>query len=188
MSRKLHVVIASTRPARMGPSVAQWFAQVAQEQGDFAVEVVDLAEVNLPLFNETAHPSTGQYEHEATKRWSAKVQEGDAFVFVTPEYNFMPPPALVNALDYLVQEWHYKPCAFVSYGGMSGGVRAVQMAKQLVTTLKMMPMVEAVALPMAWEKLDAQGHFQGDEGNAAAAKTMLAELARWTDALKTLRA
>jgi NADPH-dependent FMN reductase len=70
---------------------------------------------------------------------SATVDEADAFVFVTPEYNHGPPASLVNALSYLHHEWHYKPVGFVSYGGVSAGTRSVEMTKQIVTTLKMMP-------------------------------------------------
>ena len=78
----------------------------------------------------------------------------DAFVFVTPEYNYAPPPALVNALNYLSREWNYAPVGFVSYGGISGGLRSVQVAKQIVTTLKMMPIPEGVPMPMVFQNLD----------------------------------
>ena len=72
----------------------------------------------------------------------------DAYAFVTPEYNYGPTPALVNAMNYVYREWNYKPCGFVSYGGLSGGVRAVQASKLQVTAVKMMPMAEGVAVPM----------------------------------------
>lgn len=185
--KKLQVIVASTRPGRIGLDVAQWFAQEAQKYAGFEVEVVDLQTMNLPLFNEAAHPRTGEYVHEATKAWSAKIAEGDAFVFVTPEYNFMPPPSLVNALDYLFSEWNYKPCAFVSYGGQTAGVRAVQVLKQMVTTLKMMPMLEGVALPMAWELLDGAGGLKVGTEMGGAAQATLAELDKWATALQSLR-
>lgn len=111
----------------------------------------------------------------------------DAYVFVTPEYNYSPPPSLTNALDFVYKEWNYKPCAFVSYGGISGALRAVQAAKMHVTTLKMMPMVEAVALPMVARQFDEQGHFVEADGNAAAANGVLDELQRWAAALQPLR-
>ena len=113
----------SRRP-RKGPAVAAWFEQVAREQGKFEVEPIDLKAVNLPLLDEPEHPRLRRYKHEHTKAWSATVQRADAFVFVTPEYNFSMPPSLVNAVDYLVHEWNYKPVGFVSYGGVSGGLRA----------------------------------------------------------------
>lgn len=183
---KLHVIICSTRPSRQGHLVGQWFSDFAKAEGSFEVELVDLAEVNLPLFNESSHPRLQKYEHEHTKQWSAKVSEADAFVFVTPEYNFNPPPSFVNAIDYLVREWAYKPAAFVSYGGISGGLRAVQVAKGYLTTLNMMPIPDAVVLP-AFTKQIEDGAFQATEANEAAAKVLLGELHKWAGALATLR-
>ncbi|RYG47148.1 NADPH-dependent oxidoreductase [bacterium] len=150
--------------------------------------MIDLAEVGLPLFDESRHPRLRQYEHEHTKRWSAIVDSADAFVFVTPEYNFGTPPSLVNALDYLVAEWAYKPAGFVSYGGVSGALRSVQMTKNFLTTLKMMPIPEAVVLPMFTHHMNAEGVFAPPELQEKAAVTMLAELLRWTEAMKVLRA
>src|SRR3954467_4525184 len=144
---KLQVLIASTRPGRVGGKIGAWAFEAAKKHGKFDVELVDLVEVNLPIFDEPKHPRLRQYEHEHTKRWSAIVERADAFVFVTPEYNFGPPPSLLNAMDFLYVEWNYKPVAFVSYGGMSGGVRAVQVAKNTATTLKMAPLYEAVNIP-----------------------------------------
>jgi len=187
MALKLHVIICSTRPGRVGPSVARWFADYAAQQSQFDVELVDLADFNLPVYNEPRHPVTGKYEHDHTKAWSASVSKADAYVFVTPEYNFGPSPAFVNALNYVYREWNYKPCAFVSYGGASGGMRSVQSAKQLVTTLKMMPMVEAVAVPFVMNQLDDDKAFKATEPIVKAANNMLAELQRWAEALKPMR-
>jgi NAD(P)H-dependent FMN reductase len=183
---KLHVVICSTRPARKGPAIARWFAELAAGEGSFEVELVDLAEFALPVFDEPHHPRLQKYEHEHTKRWSAKVSEADAFVFVLPEYNYFAPPAFVNAVDYLVNEWAYKPAAFVSYGGISGGLRAVQSAKQLLTTLKVMPLPDGVVLPAFGQQIDGET-FNATEANAKAGVAALAELRKWAGALKTLR-
>jgi len=120
---------------------------------------------------------------------SAIVSRADAFVFVTPEYNYGSPPSLVNALDYLLREWAYKPVGFVSYGGISGGTRSVQMTKQIVTGLRMMPMVEAVNIPMFTQYIDRHTHeFKPTEVQEKASVAMLDELARWTEALAPLRA
>ena len=105
--------------------------------------LIDLADFNLPVYDEPLHPRLQKYEHAHTRAWSESVNAADAYVFVTPEYNFSAPPSsLVNALNFVYKEWNYKPAAFVSYGGVSGGLRSVQMAKQIVTALKMMPMTE----------------------------------------------
>lgn len=186
MKPELHVVIASTRPGRIGPKVAEWFAGYARQHDHFKVRLVDLADFNLPMYNEPNHPVMQQYEHDHTKAWAASVKSADAFVFVTPEYNFNPPPALVNALNYVYREWNYKPAGFVSYGGVSGGLRAVQSAKQLVTTLKMMPMVESVAMPMVTQLFDEQGEFHSNELIEHSAGQMLDEMLKWSNALMPL--
>lgn len=187
MSLKLHTIICSTRPGRVGPSVARWFHDFASQHGGFETELVDLADLDLPVYDEPLHPRLQEYEHEHTKRWSASVAAADAYVFVTPEYNYNPPPALVNALNFIYKEWNYKPCGFVSYGGVSGGLRAVQAAKLLVTTLKMMPMVEGVAVPMVASLMNEQGHFSANELIDDSAQTVLDELLRWAGALKPMR-
>lgn len=184
---KLHVIIASTRPGRIGATIGNWLYEFAVKYGNFEVELVDLADVNLPLLDEPAHPRMQQYQHEHTRRWAATVDAADAFVFVTPEYNFGPPASLINALDYLYLEWNYKPVGFVSYGGVSGGIRSVQMTKQVVTTLKMVPIVEAVVIPMFPQHIDESGAFVPNELQEKSAVEMLDELRRWADALKPLR-
>jgi NAD(P)H-dependent FMN reductase len=184
----LQVIVASTRDERKGPLIAEWFMGQARAHGQFDVELVDLREVGLPLFDEPRHPRLQQYEHEHTRRWSEVVQRADAFVFVTPEYNFSTPPSLVNALDYLVKEWAYKPAGFVSYGGVSAGLRGVQMSKQLVGALRMIPVVEAVAIPMFPQHIDAAtGVFDPGAVQAQAATAMLDELLKLANALKPLR-
>lgn len=187
MTLKLQVIICSTRPGRIGPSVAQWFHEFAREQGGFDCELVDLADFNLPVYDEPNHPRLQKYEHEHTKAWSASVARADAYVFVIPEYNFCPPPSFMNAVNYVYNEWNYKPCGFVSYGGVSGGLRSAQLAKQLVNTVKMMPMVEGVMVQMPWELLDENRAFRAGDHHTGSATTMLEELAKWAQALKTLR-
>jgi NAD(P)H-dependent FMN reductase len=187
VSLKLHTVICSTRPGRIGPSVAQWFHQFAAAKGQFQAELVDLAEFALPLYDEPKHPRLQQYEKDHTKAWAESVAAADAFVFVLPEYNFCPPPSFVNALNYVYAEWNYKPCGFVSYGGASGGLRSAQIAKQLVTTLKMMPMVESVMVQMPWEQLDEDKVLRGNPLIEKSAADMLGELAKWAQALKAMR-
>jgi NAD(P)H-dependent FMN reductase len=189
---QLLVVIASTRPGRVGLPVGRWFEDAAKRHGKFDVRLADLAEVNLPIFNEPNHPATRQYVLDHTKAWSQIVAPADAFALVTPEYNFGPTPALVNAMNYLYHEWSYKPAGFVSYGGISGGVRAVQVTKLMLTTLKIMPMYEAVTIPNVQQMIekDASGapaSFKAGEVHEKAAKVMLDELRKWSEALKTMR-
>src|SRR3954470_19428939 len=152
---KLQVITVSTRQGRQGVHVADWFNAIALSHGNFDVEPIDLAEVNLPLFDEPKHPRFRQYEHDHTKRWSAIVDRADAYIFVTPEYNFGCPPSLSNALDYLSQEWAYKPAGFVSYGGVSGGTRGLQMTRQILSSLKIVPVMEAVSIPFFTQYIKA---------------------------------
>jgi NAD(P)H-dependent FMN reductase len=187
MAPRLHTIIASTRPGRIGPAIAQWFHEFAGTHGKFDAKLVDLAEFNLPLYDEPHHPMRRQYEHEHTKKWAASVNAADAFVFVLPEYNFSPPPSFSNALDYVFWEWQYKPVAFVSYGGVSGGLRAAQPARLQASTLKMMPIPEGVALPSVFAQLK-DGKFIGNDLNAQGATATLNELLKWSDALAPLRA
>jgi len=182
----LSVIVASVREGRAGDPIARWFMPRAQEHGKFDVQLVDLKDVNLPLLSEPHHPRLKKYQQETTKAWSAIVGASDAFVFVTPEYNYTLPPALVNALDHLYHEWSYKACGFVSYGGVAGGMRAVQTAKLMATGFKMVPIVEAVNIPF-FTQLMENGVFKGSEIHGKAAAVMLDELLRWTDALKPLR-
>ena len=98
MLLKLNVVIGSTRPGRVGPSVARWLNDAASQGGQFAPELVDLADFKLPLLDEAAHPGMRRYANEPTKRWSASVASADAFVFVTPDtITFRPPPLLMRS-------------------------------------------------------------------------------------------
>lgn len=186
---RLLVLTVSTRPSRKGPLVARWFEDIARAHGAFDIDPVDLAAMQLPLLDEPEHPRLRRYQHDHTRAWSARVDEADAFVFVTPEYNYTTPPSLVNAIDYLFAEWAYKAVGFVSYGGISGGLRATQTAKLMVTTLKMVPLVEAVAIPMFSTFIDAEaGTFIPEPKQDKAARAMLDELRRWTEALAALRA
>jgi NAD(P)H-dependent FMN reductase len=184
---KLYVVTVSTRPERAGFPLSRWILEQATEHGAFDVELVDLKEVNLPMFDEPRHPRLRQYEHEHTKRWSAKIAAADAFIFVTPEYNHGAPPSLINALDYLVHEWAHKPAGFVSYGGPAGGTRAVQMVKPMLAALKMVPLIEAVLVPLFTHSIDAQGTFTPNDFQQTSAKAMLDSLSKWTAALASMR-
>ena len=183
---ELMILIASTRPGRVGLPVGEWFHRVARQQATFDVKLVDLKELELPFMDEPYHPRLRQYQHAHTRRWSGMVEAADAFVFVIPEYNFGFTAPLKNAIDYLSQEWQYKPVGFVSYGGVSGGTRAVQMAKQVVTALKMVPVPEAVTIPFVSQSIK-EGKFQSNEPLDAAAALMLDELERWEATLRPMR-
>lgn len=183
----LHVVITSMRPGRVGLPVGEWFDTYARADGRFNVRLVDLMEVNLPFMDEPNHPRLEQYTKDHTKAWSKTIDEADAFAFVTPEYNYGMPASLKNAIDFLSREWAYKPAGFVSYGGISGGTRSVQHAKQVVTTVNMMPMSPAVNVPFVAKFINDDGRFEPNEPLEKGATALLDELEKWAAALKPLR-
>ena len=148
--------------------------------------VADLAELNLPLFDEPNHPVLRQYVNRHTNQWSAVVDAADAIVIVTPEYNHSYPAPLKNALDYLHQEWAYKPVGFVSYGGVSAGTRAVIALKPVVSALRMVPVVENVNIPFHPQFLN-DGVLEPNDTTTQAADAMINELVRVEAALRPLR-
>jgi NAD(P)H-dependent FMN reductase len=184
----LQVIIGSTRPGRVGSAVADWIIDRARAHGDFEVEVADLAVLNLPIFDEPNHPRLRRYVNQHTKDWSEIVERSDAFIFVIPEYNYGFNAATKNAIDYLHQEWQNKPAGIVSYGGVAAGTRAAQMLKQVMSALKIVPVTDSVNIPFVGEKLDEDGRLKPNEIMEGAAAAMLDELARWTQALRPLRA
>lgn len=186
MSLKLKVIIGSTRPGRAGPKVADWVVKAAEAAGAFEVELVDLAEMALPLLDEPGHPRAQNYQHDHTKRWAAKMDEADAFIFVTPEYDGFPPAALVNAVQCLVVEWRYKPAGVVSYGGVSGGLRSAQELRQLVANVGMMALPEVVPVPFFSGFIDDSGTFTPNDKMAEGMTGQLSELARVAAALRPL--
>jgi NAD(P)H-dependent FMN reductase len=184
----LQVIIGSTRPGRVGSAVADWIIDRARARGDFEVEVADLAVLNLPIFDEPNHPRLRRYVNQHTKDWSEIVDRSDAFIFVIPEYNYGFNAATKNAIDYLHQEWQNKPAGIVSYGGVAAGTRAAQMLKQVMSALKIVPVTDSVNIPFVGQKLDEDGRLKPNEIMEGAAAAMLDELARWTQALRPLRA
>lgn len=186
MAPTLQIVIASTRPGRAGKPIADWFVERCRQDGRFSVEVTDLADLALPLMDEPHHPRTRNYVHEHTRSWSKTIDASDAVVFVMPEYNHGFPATLKNALDYLHDEWAFKPVGFVSYGGLSGGMRAVQLLKPVLSCLRMLPATEQVALANFGQYL-VDGLFDPGEPAEAACTALLDELCRTAPALSPLR-
>lgn len=138
MSKKIHIIVGSTRPNRIGRTVADWFHQQAKvvSAEDVEFEIVDLADWDLPLFNEATPPKFAPVQHDHSKDWTAKIAEADGYVIVTAEHNHSIPASLKNALDYVYHEWNNKPVAFVSYG-WGGGKMAVKHLIDITENLEM---------------------------------------------------
>lgn len=187
MALKLNIIIGSTRPGRVGPVVARWVRDAAVERQMFDVELVDLADFDLPLLNEAAHPKGQQYVNEPSKRWSASVSSADAFLFVTPEYDYFPPAALVNAVQALLLEWFYKPAGVVSYGGISGGLRSAQVFRQLLSNVNVHALPQVVPVPNFSQFIGNDQAFLPSDAMRDGLNDLLDELYKWAEALKTLR-
>jgi NAD(P)H-dependent FMN reductase len=184
---RIAIVTGSTRPGRNNLAVAQWVHGVAkaQRRSDAELELVDIADYNLPLFNEPQSPARGQYAHPHTKAWSETIKGFDAYVFVTPEYNHGPSAALKNAIDYLHHEWADKAAGFVSYGSM-GGARAVEHLRNALAALDVAT-VRAQVMFSLFTDFEAFTAFKPAPLHVAEVHAMLAQLVRWGGALKALR-
>jgi len=183
----LKILTSTTREGRKGGAIANWLTSYAQQNSGFDVELLDLAEINLPFMDEPNHPRLQQYKHDHTKKWSETIEGADAFVIVLSEYNFGFPAPIKNALDYLFNEWRHKPVGIVSYGGISAGLRSTQMLKQVVTALNMMPLQEQVSVPFFTKFINEEGEFTPDETITKSASVMLTELQKWSEVMKQLR-
>lgn len=181
------IISSTVRPGRKGPIIASWVAKVAGADPNFAVELIDLGQLRLPMMDEPKHPILQQYENEHTIRWSNTINSADAFIFVTAEYDFGYPSPLRNALEYLYHEWAYKAAGIVSYGGISGGTRGANSLKGDLATLKVVPLGDMVHIPHFTKSISAENVFIPDEYVKKATDAMLKELARWSRGLKAIR-
>lgn len=184
---KLKIISSTVRPGRKGPVVAKWITETAENDPNFEVEYLDLAEINLPMMDEPNHPSKKQYQNEHTKKWSAKIDEADAFIFVTAEYDFNYPAPLRNALEFLFHEWGYKPAGIVSYGGVSAGTRAANSLKSDLASFNTVPLSEMVNIPFFTQFISEEGELTPNEITVKSAAVLLKQLLRWTKGLKLIR-
>ena len=182
---RIAIIIGSTRPGRVGESVAQWVAEIAQKRGDASFELVDIKDFELPLLDEPKPPSMGDYSHEHTKAWAAKIASFDGYVFVTPEYNHGIAGALKNAIDFLYAEWNNKAAGFVGYGS-AGGVRAVEQLRLVMAELQVATVRAQVMLSL-FTDFENMTVFKPHPRNEASLNSMFGQLVAWAGALKTLR-
>jgi NAD(P)H-dependent FMN reductase len=182
----LKIITASTRPGRKGILVSQWVIDMVRDNPAFHVEHLDLAEINLPFMDEPHHPRFRNYTKQHTKDWSRTISEADAFIFVTPEYNYGFTAPLKNAIDFLWGEWAYKVAGIVSYGGLAGGTRAVQMLKLVLTTLKITTVTESLPIPF-FETYIKEGIFVSGDLLNNGLNAMIQEMIRVDKGLRLIR-
>ncbi|MDT3399188.1 NAD(P)H-dependent oxidoreductase [Streptomyces sp. B1866] len=182
---RVAVIVGSTREGRFAPTVADWFAARARERDDLTVDVIDLAETPLPPAL-TRDPSPDA--QRALAAVTPRLAEADAYVVITPEYNHSYPAPLKNAIDWHFTQWQAKPVGFVSYGGLSGGLRAVEHLRPVFAELHAVTIRETVSFHNAWGLFDESGGLKDAAGPEAAATALLNQLKWWALALREARA
>ncbi|MEW2386424.1 NAD(P)H-dependent oxidoreductase [Micromonospora sp. NPDC047707] len=179
MSSKLAVIVASTREGRFADTVVRWFMEQVGQRVDFDVQLIDLRDLKLHPVLDVEDP-----QRDRLLEW---IGAADAFVVVTPEYNHGYPAALKHAIDCVYEEWRAKPVAFVSYGGMAGGLRAVEQLRQVFAEMHAPTMRDAVSFHSCYEQFDDDGRPINSEQVNGAAKVMLDQLEWWATALRNAR-
>jgi NAD(P)H-dependent FMN reductase len=166
---KVGLVYGSTRKGRFCDVVANWAAQQVAASAKFTLRSIDPSEAQLsPTIQE-------------------RIGASDAFVVVTPEYNHGYPAPLKAMIDSVSAEWHAKPVAFVSYGGISGGLRTVEQLRQVFAEMHAVTVRDTVSFASAWEQFDPTGQLLNPARAERSMKVMLARLHWWATALRTAR-
>ncbi|MCA0436594.1 MAG: NAD(P)H-dependent oxidoreductase [Austwickia sp.] len=181
---KIAVIVGSTRPGRVGDQVGQWVMQQAAGREGATYELIDLAEVGLPLLDEPIPAAAGRYANGHTQAWSERIAGYDGYVFVTAEYNHGVPAAFKNAFDFLYAEWNDKAVGFVGYGA-DGGVRAVENWRTIVANAQMADVRAVVALSLFTDF--SGGQFTPGERRAGELADVFAQVEAWSGALAPLR-
>ncbi|WP_405751434.1 NAD(P)H-dependent oxidoreductase [Streptomyces sp. NBC_01411] len=187
---RVAVIVGSVRGGRLGPTVTDWFTGAVSDRTDIELDVVDVAELELPVHMPgwDGLPATSAETRAALGDVSPRLAGADAFVVVTPEYNHSFPASLKNLIDWHYSQWQAKPVGFVSYGGLGGGLRAVEQLRQVFTELHAMTVRDSVSLHGPWSGLGADGKPLDEAVCAGAAKGMVDQLVWWGRALRTARA
>ncbi|WP_406230624.1 NADPH-dependent FMN reductase [Nocardia sp. NBC_01009] len=181
---QLAVIVGSTRSGRFGPTVAKWFVELAAQRQELGIDLIDLADIQLPPH---MSDNPGEQGAQALAEMGARLANADAFVVVTPEYNHSYPAPLKNAIDWHFTQWQAKPIGFVSYGGLSGGLRAVEHLKQVFTELHAVTVRDTVSFHGAAQQFDALGLPIEPAPSKAAATKLLDQLVWFGEALRSAR-
>lgn len=182
------IIVGSTRPGRFSVQAANWLLDFANRRGDAEYVLVDIAEYNMPLFEEPLSPLYAPVQNPGAQAFTARLAELDGFIFATPEYNHSTSAALKNALDYAYAEYNFKPAGFISWGSIAGGARAVEHLRGIMAELKVYDIREQVLIPNFYLRFDDQGRYGFGEAEERQAAPMLDELVFWADQMKTARA
>lgn len=181
---RLTLILGSDRDGRFGPTIAAWLLDQFEARPDIEVELLDVADAQLPA------ASSGPSAEVAVRldRATAKLAGADAFLVLTPEYNHSYPAGLKGLIDRHFGEWRAKPVGFVSYGGISGGLRAVEHLRQVFAELHAVTVRDTVSFHWAHGQFDEQGTLREPAEAEAATKTMLDQVVWWALALREAKA
>lgn len=182
---KIQILTSTTRPNRVSKDVADWVYNTLLKRDDIEAELVDIAEYNLPVFDEPHPPLMDQYTNDHTKAWAAKISEADGYIFVTGEYNHSMPGALKNAIDYLNKEWNNKAVGFVSYGS-AGGARAVEQLRLVAGELRMADVREQVLFYLGTD-FENYSTLKATKEHEIQLNKVANQVIEWSNALKPLR-
>lgn len=174
------VIYGSAREGRFCDTVGAWVVETLKSDQDVSIEVIDPASLGLPAFHVGA-------DHPAVQQLHSALAEADAFIVVTPEYNHSFTGELKILIDAAKQQWKRKPVAFVSYGGISGGLRAVEQLRLVFAELHAVTMRDVVSFAQGWDKFDDAGQPKDLEGTNAALHHMTTDLKWWAGALRDAR-
>lgn len=182
---RIAIIIGSTRPGRVGESVAKWVHEIASTRNDAQYDLIDIADQDLPLLDEKIPPSQGKYQQDHTKRWAEKIDSYDGFVFVTPEYNHGTSAALKNAIDFLFKEWNDKVAGFVGYGS-AGGVRAVEHLRLVMAEVRVADVRPQVELSL-FEDFEDSSRFKPRDFHEKKLHKVFDAVVSWGAALQGVR-
>jgi NAD(P)H-dependent FMN reductase len=176
----LAVIYGSNRERRLCDTVGRWALSRLEVHGAFDVDLIDPATMHLP-------PRLTSEPDDTILGFRRRLAEADAFLIVTPEYNHGYPAVLKFLIDSALEQWHDKPAAFVSYGGQSGGLRAVEQLRQVFAELRVVTMRESISLVNAWDQFDETGRFREPPAADRALADVLGQLDWWSKALREVR-
>lgn len=181
---RLALINSSVREGRFGPTVANWITSLAKERDDLQADLIDLADHTLPY--ELSHSPSKDVAH-ALEKVSPRLADADAFVVVTPEYNHSFPASLKSLIDWHRTEWEAKPVGFVSYGGLAGGLRAVEQLRLVFAELHAVTTRDVVSFHNCWGQFDETGALKDPTAATTAATTLFDQLVWWGLALREYR-
>ncbi|WP_309132942.1 NAD(P)H-dependent oxidoreductase [Brevibacterium sp.] len=178
------IIPGTSRPQALNPQIVAWVAEQLTGREDVRAEVVDFGDFDLPLLDEVIPAGARMYQNDHTKGWGAKLDEFDAFIFVTPEYNHSISGSLKNALDFVASEFNHKVAGIVNYGA-DKGVRAAEHLRHILANYKLAVVRDQASFSIFTDVTD--GQFTPTEVSAAPFASMISDIVAWGEALKSVR-